>query len=404
MSIDDRRTTALAGSVLASFTGWALTSVTLGWLAVHGSQSAMLVGATLSARLLAFAVTGLPAGALTDRLGNRRMLILSNLASASIGLAFLLTSIQGGGSLPGALILFSSLFGAAEAARTVATSNAAYELGLRRSAIRTIAAISLVAAVGQVIGSAAGGLVLDRGGSAASCALVAACYLTGAVLMVPGVPEQSPTHAVVRNAANIRARLDLVGANNGIRILVAVAIATEVLAFSSIAIEPVYAARVFVVGASGLGALAAARAIGRLTGSLALIVVDTRRRAGQALVAGVAGYGLALGILAAAPSFTVTIVAIMATGLFGCIIDALEQYLLQTAAGPNGRGRAAGLWVFALGWGPIGYLEVSFLSDAAGPRAGPGLNAGIVLLIALGLAVASVGRRLTAVVRDPNGN
>jgi hypothetical protein len=56
------------------------------------------------------------------------------------------------------------------------------------------------------------------------------------------------------------------------------------------------------------------------------------------------------------------------------------------------RGRAAGLWVLAVGLGPLGVLEVGGLAQVVGARATEAINGGVVALFGLLLVVALIRR------------
>lgn len=79
-------------------------------------------------------------------------------------------------------------------------------------------------------------------------------------------------------------------------------------------------------------------------------------------------------------------------GAAAAILDVAEQTGIQASVDPGVRGRAAGLWVLAVGLGPLGVLEVGGLAEVVGPRATEGVNGGVVALFGL-LLVATLIRR-----------
>ena len=88
---------------------------------------------------------------------------------------------------------------------------------------------------------------------------------------------------------------------------------------------PLFAERVFEVGAGGLGALMAAVGVGALAGSLAVAAVSQSRHLGRIQVALGIGFGLALVGFALAPSFPLAIVALLLVGFLSAGYTAVNS-------------------------------------------------------------------------------
>ena len=67
--------------------------------------------------------------------------------------------------------------------------------------------------------------------------------------------------------------------------------------------------------------------------------------------------------------------------------DALQWTLLQLNVPDRMRGRAVGGWVFAIGFGWIGHLELGALGGAIGVQWALAINGGLVVLVALATVV-----------------
>ena len=60
---------------------------------------------------------------------------------------------------------------------------------------------------------------------------------------------------------------------------------------------------------------------------------------------------------------------------------------MQISVANELRGRAMGIWVLALGFGPIGHLELGYVSNTFGFEGGLLLNGSILICIAVLLAL-----------------
>jgi MFS family permease len=375
--------------------GWAGSLVVVGWLVFGASGSAILVSLAYTARLAPLVITGVPVAAWADRFGRVGALIVANGAAALLCLTLVAVAAM---PSPLPLLLVASVgLGMTDAVRMAVGPNLAYSLSSALHPTRAIAVLGLLAGGGQVLGGAVAGGALDLAGPTAASLVVAAVFLLAALALVGvDVPRSAPR---ARSAflSEIVDGLALVTRSPTTAVLVGVAIALELFAFSGIGLDPVFAGAVFVAGPAGLGLISATRAGGRLLGGLLLALRSGPLRAGQWLAAGIVLFGVALAGYAASPTLAWALPCLVAAGLAGALVDVLEQSALQASVAPEARGRATGLWVVSVGLGPIGVLLAGGLAQTVGPRpmqGGFGLLVaalGILLLTRLRRAVADVG-------------
>lgn len=382
----------------ASFS-WAMSQLVVGWLVFETTGAPAVVGLAYMARLAPLAITGLPIGAASDRVGRVRVLQLSN----GLGvLGALLLAL--GQSPPTASVLLaviaSVLFGLSDSARLVATPHYAHDVVGRREATQAIALTMFVAGAGQVAGALLGGAVLAAAGPSVAAVVVAGGYLLAEAPLIGLRDSGHRSTKSLRWVDPIRQGLALARTNELVRELFLIALVTEVLAFAGIALDPVFAASVFGTGATGLGVIVGARAAGRLTGSLLIGVAHARHPFGRLLPGSVLLFGAALVGFALSPVLGVGVVFVFVAGLAGVLVDSLEQAALAAAAPAGERGRAEGLWVVALGLGPIGIAEISLLAQVSGPRVAQALNGSVVALFGLALVTGIYGRHLSSLDRS----
>jgi MFS family permease len=391
-------------SLLVSFTfswiSYTASIALIGWLVFERTRSPAVVSFAFALRFVPMAFTGVPAGVLSDRFGRRFMLVAANGCQALISFALALAAAAHGASAP-VLILASGAYGVADSVRLVTGMNLTYDLTHRSHPLRGMAWANLVSSGGQAIGALIATGALSRLGPSAAAAAVGAVFLVGAaaavrVQTIPPAdrPDRSPL------LASIKAGIGLLGHARTLTLLFSVAVIVEWFAFSGSALDPVFAGSVFAAGPFGLGLILLARATGRIVGSGLLVWHGHARRPISWIAAAVGLFGAFLIAFAAAPTFPAALLFICGAGAAAGIVDVAEQTAMQASADPSVRGRAAGLWVLAVGLGPLGVLEVGGLAEALGARATIAINGAVVTLFGLLLVAALIQRATKPISSD----
>jgi MFS family permease len=158
---------------------------------------------------------------------------------------------------------------------------------------------------------------------------------------------------------------------------------------------PVMASRGLHVGSTGFGFMTAAMGLGAVLGGL---LVAARGQIGlRPLTLAASGFGIALALATLAPSLPFELAALAFVGWGSISFMSMGNSTLQLTAAPEMRGRVMSLWFVAFqGSTPIGGPLVGWLMAVAGARAGLGLGAVTILVVALGglIALRSVPRQL----------
>jgi MFS family permease len=141
-----------------------------------------------------------------------------------------------------------------------------------------------------------------------------------------------------------------------------------------------------------LGILTSARALGAVASSFLLAALPVRRDGVPVLVAHYAVYGLAMIGLACSGLFWVSACLMLLIGLAASSLDLLQQTLMQLSVPDADRGRAVGYWVAALGFGPVGHLEIGLMGSLLGAPLAMAAN-GVVVVAVFCVAVAMLRRR-----------
>jgi hypothetical protein len=129
-----------------------------------------------------------------------------------------------------------------------------------------------------------------------------------------------------------------------------------------------------------------------MAGSGLLIWKGHAGRAISWIAVAVGCFGVFLVAYATAPTFALALFFTCGAGAASAVVDVGEQTAMQASVDPSVRGRAAGLWVLAVGLGPLGVLEVGVLAQAVGARAAQAINGAVVAVFGLLLVMALLRR------------
>lgn len=396
-----------------------VTQLTLSWVTLEATGSPLLVGVVAAMRMAPQLVLGIPAGALTDWLDRRLLTVWVNAASVVVLLG--LVGLAAADLLSTALLIVASaLYGALDTVRTAATQAYAYDLVRASRATSGMALTNLGVQLLGTLGGLAGGAALERFGGPPTFALIAAAVLVAAVAPLAGAPSagmapagdgpsaagrgsharpvpasggDGPARPHVPAATPARAPLDF-GRAAGLALrrpllaVVALAIVlAEIFGFASMTLLPIFARDVFDVGASGYGTMMAVRSGGGAIGLLLLARIGTEGQSGRVFLGAAATFGLALLLFALSPVYALALVFLAVAGIGASVLDTLGQTLLQRNADDAQRGAAMGLWVFSVGFGPIGHLALGAAATTYGAPQTQTVSGLLLVLVAAALGL-----------------
>ena len=132
-------------------------------------------------------------------------------------------------------------------------------------------------------------------------------------------------------------------------------------------ILPIFAGSVFKMGATGLGILYAAPAVGSLLGSTSLLMAGDIKRKGASAVIAALFFAASLGLLGISKWFWMAVAAVMVLGFTDSISVAIRRTVVQLLAPDTMRGRAASLiTVFAQTTNALGALLAGSAAELVG--------------------------------------
>ncbi len=361
--------------------GMWVQQVAVGWLVLQMTDSPVALGATQAARMLPSLLFGLTSGVVADRFERRSLLAYVGALSAvsSAGLALLASA----GRLElWHVLLLTFVFGSCRAFEWPAAQALIYDLVGPEEALKGVSLNATASRLMGVVSGFAGGALIPAFGPQGALLMMAAGYGIGTVLVLCMRPRPATARQVAARPPfwqTLRGTYQLARSNPRVLGVFLLTCCGEVFAFSHQTVVPLFARDVLRVGPEGLGALTSARALGSVVSSLVLARLAYVPDKMRLLLAHYALYGLGLAAFAASSSFALSLVLMTAIGIAASSLDILQQTLLQLSVGDTERGRAVGFWVVALGFGPLGHMEIGALGALAGPAVALAANATVLL-------------------------
>lgn len=390
-----------AVAVASWFLAHGMQGVIFSWLVVGELRAApSWVGTAQMAQILPAALFVVVGGAVADR-GDRRLLLAACHLAAAVLVLGLAAVVRAGALGLGLLIGYAFLFGTLHAVALPIREALLFQVG-RRDLARAVTATTLVqfsaAALGAPFAGAAEWL-----GSASALALMAGFAAAGAPALARlsrPEPEGRPAAFDGPDARGPGLRAALADVREGFAEVarsprlgpIALLVAANGLFFMGpyFTLTPVLVRDVYHAGVSALGLAMMMFPLGTIAGSVLLLVRGSPAHRGRALLAGLGAGAGSLLVIAAAPPFSVFLLAILAWGLAGSLFLNMSRTLFQEAVPERRRGRVLAVYFLALlGMAPVSNLAAGIL---AGLASAPAVCAGAGAAM-LGVVLAAAIRR-----------
>ena len=355
-------------------------NLVLGWLMLQLTDSAFMVGAVLSVKMVPSLFLGLLAGTIADmvdRLILMRVLniLLAGLASG-VGVLIFTDSLQ-----IWHLFALTPIGGAMGTLYITLRQSYVYDIVGADHLMNGLAFVSIGMRAGGLIGSLSMGFILGAFGSDIAYLAIAISYIfsTGTLLLI-----RSHSRSVASAGQHVWGNLKRFGVemrrNSTLTTLVVLTAMVEFVGFSSQVLMPSLAKDVLDVGPEGLGVMSAFRSVGGIVALVIVGIVGDQRRKGLAYLIVLAVFGAALFLLGLASNFVVVIFVITIVSGMMAMSDIYSQSIMQVVVPNELRGRAMGAWVLATGTASLGNLQVGALASAFTIGIALGVN-GVALIV-----------------------
>jgi MFS family permease len=375
-----------------SMAGTWMQTLALAFLVLHLTDSGTALGVTTAARYLPLVLLGPFGGLIADRYDKRKLLYLTQSASALVAVLFALLTALGDESVD-AVVALSLALGVLTIFDNPARQSLIAELVPRDRLANAVTLNSVSINLARVLGAAVGGALVAAAGLTTCFALNAVSFvavLVSLALMRGG--ELYPAARPPREKGQVRAGLRYAGRTPELLLPLVLITVTGTLAYEFPITLPLVARGAFHGGAGTYGVMAAVMAVGAVAGGLVTAARGNRRRAGTLAFAAV-GWGVAILAAALAPDLAWELVALLFVGYGSISFNSLSKTALQLAAEPAMRGRVMALWTMA--WGGSTVVGGPLVGWAAGEFGSRwSLVVGGVPTILLGLAMLPALRRI----------
>jgi MFS family permease len=346
-----------------------LGQVALAVLALDLTDSALIVGITVSARHVPLLVLSRAGGQIIDRARNKASLIAATqAASAGLTIAFY-ALVSAGHATATAVVSFALVSGVCNVVDLPARWALVGELVGERHIARATSLATTAMAVGRACGPALASAIIAFGSISVVFAANSVTFALTAVIFAALAPRLAQAGHAEHAPVSIPARRG--GIAGGLRSpalgpALALTLAVTVFALNTEAVLIVFVRDSF-VRESYYGPLLAAMGVGAICGALGAGWWRTPRVAGLAALA--ASLGGALLVMGLATTIVAAGAVYVMGGTAGGAFVAASSTFLQLAASPERRGEVMAMYMAVLtGAGPIGAPLAGFLADQLGPR------------------------------------
>ncbi len=378
---------------LASVSGTWMQNIAMYWVVLTLTHSPVAVGILSLARFGPFTLFGLLAGVVTDRLDNRKTVIVTQ--SVQMALSFVLAAITLAGHVePWHVYAIAFAGGSALVLDAPARQNLTFQMVGRSELPNAVALNSTLFNTARIFGPALAGVVVAAVG-AGWCFVVNAFSFT-AVLASLLAMRVSELHSLDRRERptiwnGTREGFAYARQSRTVKVVLAMMVVFASICFNFNILLPILAKQTLDAGPRTFGILSACFGGGALVG--ALVSAAIARARWRVMFAGAAGFGLCE--LAIAPLRSVALVGMLLfiCGVFFTTYTSNSNAAIQLASPDYIRGRVLGLYFYAWnGLAPLGSILIGWLCAAGGTR--------LAFSVAGACALAMTGAG-AAVVRRP---
>jgi MFS family permease len=326
----------------------------------------------------------LVAGVIADRVGKRRLIIITSTLEALQALALAIITLSGQAQLwqVYALALLLGLFTTFE---TPARQAFVSELVPREDVQSAIALNSSVFNAARIVGPGLGGIIIAAWGAGWAFALNAASYVAVLVALAMLRPEELfASRRASRGAlwAELGEGLQYAARTPRLAYPLALLAVVGLLGYNFGVVLPLLARYTLDIGAVGFGALNAAMGAGSLLG--ALLVTPHLPPGTRTVLLAAMGFSLLLLAVAFVPWYSAVLVLLVLLGLLSVAYSTSTNTTVQLASVDAFRGRVLSLYALLfMGTTPIGGAITGFIADGLGIEATVAIEAAVCLTATL---------------------
>ncbi len=362
-----------------------MLEVVIGWEVFSHHGNALDLGLIGLAEFVPLFVLALPAGQLADRVPRKRILVAANLIGVGVGIGLAVVSAAG---VRSPLPYFAFAVGAGVTmALGQPASRAMPPMLVDAALLPSAMTLRSIATQGaQIVGPAIGGVLYGTSPSIVYLVAAAGCAIAGIASAGIG-PGRGPAVADAGTAPGLEAVLEGLRFVRRAEMLLGVILLDllAVLFGGAVALLPIFASRYLHVGASGLGVLRAAPAIGALVAAAVITRRPIRGNAGRLLLTVVAAFGASIVVFGLSRSFELSLLALGISGYADLYSMNIRMTIDALATPDRLRGRVGAVeMVFISASNELGAFESGLAASLVGTI--PAVVGGGCMTIAIALS------------------
>ncbi|HEY0889104.1 MAG TPA: MFS transporter [Nocardioides sp.] len=368
------------GQTISTVGTWA-QKVAQAWLVLQLGGSGTVLGVTVGLQQAPTLFLTPWAGLLADRIDRRTMLLWTQVCAAVPAAVLAVLALLDRVTLPAVMVLAVAV-GVVEAFDKPVRHTFAADVVPPEDMTNAVTLNATMFNAGKVLGPAAAGIAISVLGVAATFLFNVFSFLVMIVTLVAIRPgEIRPRELVPKELGALRAGLGYARRTPVIFTALALTTLTGLVAYEWNTAVPLLA-REFSPDAATIGFFFAAMGAGAIVGSLALagaLVASPRT-----FLIGGGVFAVTLGLVAAAPTMGLALVALFMLGATATTFRALATSLIQLESEPGMRGRMVSLLIMALnGTSPVSAPLIGAVAEGLGARVAVGAGAGLSLAAAV---------------------
>lgn len=372
------------GQVGTSMGQW-MDQVTRGWLIYTMTGSAVQLGIAAAMRGIPLLLFGILAGAVADRYGRKRQLIIAQSTNVVLNV-ILATLVLTQQVQPWHIYVSGFLAGTAQAFQQPARQTLITDIVGNRHLMNALALNAAVINGSRTVGPAIAGFLIVLIGSDGSYYMQAAMYFFATIwtmqMRVPDRAVATASKATESLLSSTKEGLAYVAGHRDLRALMILALGPLTLGFPYISLMPIFAVDILHGDARTQGLLLTFGGIGALAGALVVASMHRRYAYSWPVIVGAMAFGLGLMAFSQSHWFVLSAIFITIVGVFNVTYQTQTQTLAQIIAPRHFRGRVMSIYLLSRGLIPVATLLAGSLAAALGaPTALLIMSAGCIIVV-----------------------
>jgi MFS family permease len=363
-----------------------MEGVAQSWLVLELTESPLLLGLTGLTFAIPTITLTLLGGVIADRADRKRIMIVSQLASA-MNFFVLATLILAGRVQLWHVMAAAFLSGCIRAFDRPSRMALLPQMVPKEDIPNAVAVGGTIWQLNRLVGPAVAGILIYLIGIGPTYAFC--CFASvGAVLLWIGirfehsVPEPSSDGML----QHMMAGLDFIWKNETYYTFIGMTFFTSVFGMSYLILMPVFARNVLAAGSQGFGFLQSAGGVGSLFGVFCAAYLAQSGAKGRQTIAGAVVFGVLLMIFALSTSYPLSLLLACALGMASQFYTTTINAILQVNLPDPLRGRVMGIYGLAWDLMPVGGMIFGAIAEFAGAPIAVAIGGALVVSTALGVA------------------